>query len=186
MKKLFTLLLIFIVTTGFFHSKKDKALENCADYNFKNKYTKEYVSYFYDRDDPKVLGISRTIKIQQKAVDKLSQKHSDYLKKNYKIENSLAVVIIPKDLTTTEAKKSYENVIESQSLKLLDAWTEEAVFLRHEKKLLEEMKEYTAKKVFNKSSIKEKIEVNSYYKELSNCEKEHSEASKAFELKWID
>lgn len=65
-----------------------------------------------------------------------------------------------------KVKISYENVIERQSLKLLDAWTEEAVFLRHEKKLLEEMKEYTAKKVFNKSSIKEKIEINSYYTEL--------------------
>ncbi len=186
MKKLPIFLFIFILTTGFFHSKKDKALENCADYNFKNKHAKEYANYFYDRNDSKVLGLTKFIEKHQKVVDKLSQKHSDYIKKNYKIENSLAVVIIPKDLTTAEAIKSYENVIEGKSLKLLDAWSKEAVFLRGEKNRLDERKKYTAKKLFNKSSIKEKIEVNSYYKALSNCEKEHSEASNAFELKWND
>ena len=186
MKNIILLITISLLLTGCFN-KKETALENCADDRYQNFSEDSMTSVFYDREDIKIINVTKSYESAKIKSDKASDKSNAYLKKHFQYNYSgMQPHLKGYKFTTAEELKNYKKLLISTRKELLEKSKflyKEAAYLD---KTLKELKYFSAISMFMKAPLKRKINVNEYYIRFTECEKEHAEAPDAFVLRWKD
>lgn len=186
MKNIILLITISLLLTGCFN-KKEAALENCADDRYQNFSEDSMASVFYDREDIKIINVTKSYESAKIKFDEANNKRLAYLKKHFHYNaGGMQPHLKGYEFTTAEELGNYKKLLISTRKELLKKrkfWYREVAYLN---KTLKELKYFSAISMFMKAPLKRKINVNEYYIRFTECEKEHTEAPDAFVLRWKD
>ena len=174
MKKIFFLISIFILTTGFFKS----ALENCADENFKKSNSIPSVEY-------KIVYLSQ--ERYKKMKDEHEKSKNEALKKHYSLpicKNPLESSFVEGTfkLKCRKAKKGTGYTLEQLLDRKFQIELEDARKVKTKEYTKSEMKR-KYKKFFNKS-LKNKMNDNKYYENYSYCVDYKKNSPELFEARY--
>ena len=174
MKKIPFLILVFILTTGFFKS----ALEECADENFEKSNSIPSVEY-------------KIVKLSQERYKKMKDEHerskNEALKKHYSLpicKNSLESPFVEGTFTLKcrRAKNDKEKALERLYDRKFQIELEDARKVKTKEYTKSEMKR-KYKKFLNKS-LKTKMNDNKYYENYSSCVDYKKRSPELFKAKY--
>ena len=174
MKRIPFLILVFILTTGFFKS----ALEDCADENFKKSNSIPSIEY-------KIIQLSE--ERYKKMKDEHERSKNEALKKHYSLpicKNSLESIYVEGTFTPKcrRAKSGTGYTLEQLLDRSFQIELEDARKVKTKEYTQSEMK-IKYKKFFNKS-LKTKMKNNKYYENYSSCVDYKKRSPELFKAKY--
>jgi hypothetical protein len=209
MKKILFSLFLILILTSCSKQKKEAALENCADNNYKktNSYFRDFkveAQNLIEKDEKhkkllaEELEMERLINQKEKLLDILTEK---YLSENpfpfaKKLED--IIDITRTDISLDEVKK-VKIKINNDLINERTLWKEkQSNYLFEIKEIIELIKtdktnvfferveikmDYT-NNIFSKLNLKQKSKYNSYLEKYAKCENDYNKTPNAFLLEW--
>ena len=208
MKKILFSLFLILILTSCSKQKKETALENCADANYKKSgistQLKNQAKILIDKDENYIKLQEEGLQLKEQ-ITKLKKK-LDLMANNYLLENPKPtvkkleeVIDITRDDLTLEEIKKVKIKIKDDHWKAINIWKKKSNInlyttsntIKYLEKLnverfLEVMKleiNYQ-NKIFEKISLKDKSKYKSYLKKYTKCENDYNKTPNAFLLEW--
>jgi hypothetical protein len=163
MKKILISLFLILILTSCSQNKKESALENCADYKLRVKYSQSYTE-----DGFSDLGYIMSFIKKQKEAENL-------LDSSYKAEESLSMWINSVRSKQAEPSKYFVN-----------QWADNRANIKQMRIRAYEIYKMHSGNLLSETSLKKKIKNPVYPDFLTLCEKEFNETPTSFLLEWKD